>query len=97
MKDGKEEKAVATVFKFAQVDENSVRLKEAQIRIKGGSKLAAAVEAVRSPELVGEVLTAAKLELSGRYEEVQALQMDFSVVNDAINRKVMDMELASEQ
>ena len=91
------EKAVSQALKFVAVDEESVRLKEAQVRLKGGEQLKRVVAAVRSPELEIELCTSLLKVVQESASIVDQIIDDIDVVDASLNRKVFELESAAEE
>ena len=90
------EKAVPILLKIAAPDEHSVRLKEAQVRLKSGEKLKAVIGAVRSPELGQEIASSLRQVMAEARAEVDRGRFDLDVVGENLNRKVQELEGAAE-
>ena len=96
LKSDSPQKAVSTILKIAAPDDQSIRLKEAQVRLQGGEELKAVIAAVRSPELGEEIAGALRRVVEESQAAVERGRFDLEVVDEKLNRKVLELETAAE-
>ena len=96
LREGDEASAVETLLKFCEIGQSFPALQEIQTAVHGGERAKDAMTVAPGATLIEEIALSSKQEVENSLGKLSQLQTDIEVVTEEVNRKVVNLEKASE-